>query len=70
MCQDIDKEELKRIKERRYLLSLSPLDLGREIAVLQEMVEGGDKERREWAEAELEKRLEIAKGLFEDEGGG
>ncbi len=67
MCKEIDEEELERIKERRYLLSLSPLDLGREIAVLQEMVEKCGEERREWAKAELEKRLEIEKGLFEDE---
>ncbi len=75
MCE-IDEEWLRELKEKRYLLSLSPFDLGREIAILLDLQERykeeGDEERLEWVEAELEKRLVIEKRLYlqEDEMGG
>ena len=59
------------LKEKRYLLSLSPFDLGREIGVLLELRERyqEDEERLAWVESELEKRLEVERGLYlqEDE---
>ncbi len=75
MCE-IDEGWLRELKEKRYLLSLSPFDLGREIAILLDLQERykeeGDEERLEWVEAELEKRLVIEKRLYlqEDEMGG
>ena len=75
MCE-IDEEWLRELKEKRYLLSLSPFDLGREIAILLELRdeyrEEGNWEKLAWAEKELEKRLDVEKRLYlqEDEMGG
>ncbi len=56
---------LEELKEKRYLNSLSPYDLMREINILREM-EGRyeDEEKLEWVREELEKRLEIERGMF------
>ncbi len=73
MCEDIDEGWLKKMKEKRYLLSLSPFDLGREIGILWDLEkryrEEGNKERLEWVKQELKKRLEVEKLLYlqEDE---
>jgi len=56
---------LEELKEKRYLNSLSPYDLMREIRVLWELEEKyEDEEKLEWVREELEKRLEIEREMF------
>ena len=73
MCEEVDEDWLKELKEKRYLLSLSPSDLGREIGILLDLRKEyrgeGDGERLAWVEQELEKRLDVERRLYlqEDE---
>lgn len=59
----ISEEELEAYREQRYLHSLSPYDLMREIRVLWDL-EKRYEEKLAWVREELEKRLEIEKGMF------